>query len=158
MRTRRGEAQKFVYSALDHESDMCLFWPFSLNVKGYGVVRWRGRSTIASKVVCELAHGPIAYGQEAAHSCGNPACCNPKHLRAASSAENKADMKSHGTALCGERNPMAKLTAGQVAEIRKRGGNQSELARKFGVDPKTINLIVRGVNWAAHDLPKHPDR
>ena len=50
----------------------------------------------------------------------------------------------------GERNPMAKLVAEGVSEIRARylqGDRQRDIARTFGVSQATISLIVNGRTW-----------
>ncbi|QSQ19281.1 tyrosine-type recombinase/integrase [Pyxidicoccus parkwayensis] len=50
----------------------------------------------------------------------------------------------------GERNGRSKLTALQVRDLRKRaakGTTQAELARSFGVSPRTVGMIVRGERW-----------
>ncbi|MCP3060987.1 tyrosine-type recombinase/integrase [Myxococcus sp. K38C18041901] len=50
----------------------------------------------------------------------------------------------------GERNGRAKLTADQVADLRKRaaaGTTQAELSRQFGVAARTVGMIVRGELW-----------
>jgi hypothetical protein len=53
-------------------------------------------------------------------------------------------------AMKGERNWKAKLTDGQVVEIRQRhaaGETQTALAREFGVSQPMVGYIVRGENW-----------
>ncbi len=51
----------------------------------------------------------------------------------------------------GEKNAAAKLSADEVREIRrlaKRGVDQYELARRFGINQSHVNHIVRRLNWA----------
>jgi len=50
----------------------------------------------------------------------------------------------------GAKNANSKLTEKDVIEIRKLHGevkNCAEIARRFSVNPKTINMIVRGTRW-----------
>jgi len=50
----------------------------------------------------------------------------------------------------GEKNPHARLTAEQAAEIRRRrlAGEQGKtLAVEFGVDPSLVRLIAVGKRW-----------
>jgi hypothetical protein len=148
MKAARHQARAAILECLEAHTAECVNWPFAVNRKGYGIVRWNGQSAIASRVVCELAYGPVPTGMEVAHSCGNARCCNPAHLRHATSAENKADKIIHGTALYGDRHPRAKLTEAQVRAIKSSKAKKSDLARTFGVSPAAINLIVKGVNWA----------
>lgn len=58
----------------------------------------------------------------------------------------KAPKPTHG-----EHNPAAKLTANQVAKIRRRyqggGINQKDLAIEFGVNKSSIHDILKGKTW-----------
>lgn len=56
-----------------------------------------------------------------------------------------------GADLRGERNPHARLTADQAAEIRARrlaGERLKTLAAEFGVDISMVHLIAVGKRWA----------
>src|SRR4051812_22283993 len=62
----------------------CLIWPFCKSSYGYGMLRFRGRKTPASRVMCVMAHGePPTLEHHAAHDCGNGdrGCVHPVHLR-----------------------------------------------------------------------------
>lgn len=63
---------------------------------------------------------------------------------------NAADMAEHGS-LAGERNPNAKLTLGQVRDIRERyrigGITRSKLAALYGVTHYCIKRIVENRSW-----------
>lgn len=123
-------------------SDECISWPYGKNDKGYGYV-WDGsRQRRTHVLVCELFHGERPAGHEAAHGCGNRACVNPRHLRWATSSENKADIRLHGR-------QRTVLSADQVADIRQRSTSESgrQLAAEFGVAPSTVHRIVAGHKW-----------
>lgn len=68
-----------------------------------------------------------------------------------------ADMAGKGRAcrvarFAGDDHPNARLTAEQVADIRRRytgrRGQQAAFAREFGVSKSAVHLVVHGRNWA----------
>ena len=71
--------------------------------------------------------------------CRNRSCVNPTHLEAVTHAVNN------------QRGARAKLNTAVVAEIRSRytgkHGEQSSLAREYGVTAATIHDVVRGKSW-----------
>lgn len=147
--TKYGEAQDWVRRAVSYNEDDCLEWPFSRTKKGYGQFRVGKVRCNAHRAVAIAAHGPPPPGKtEVAHSCGNRACCNPTHLRHATSSENKADMVGHGTSNRGEKCPMAKLTEVQARAAKYGDGSISEYADKLGVSRHAILLIRKGKSWA----------
>jgi hypothetical protein len=88
------------------------------------------------------------------HSCDNPSCVRPDHLRQGTPADNARDKAERGRARTGNRkgefNPAAKLTSGQVDEIRSRLGPgvvQRRIAEEFGVSYMTISRIATGRAW-----------
>lgn len=94
------EAAKF-WSRVDRSgtSTDCWPWTMSKDPGGYGcayVKSWR-RMGKAHRIACELAHGPAPANKPfALHSCDNPGCCNPTHLRWGTPAENNGDMMARG--------------------------------------------------------------
>lgn len=93
--------------------------------------------------------GPDEKITEAAHSCGNAICVNPRHLRWASPAENTADKWDHGTMLLGEQCNGAKLTIADILEIRRLSGRitQRKISERFWVSQANISAIVNQKRW-----------
>lgn len=137
----------------NYQGDECLTWPFARLVNGYGSVKVPdGRKRIASRVMCELAHGePQIESMQAAHSCGNghKGCVNPKHLRWATAKGNAGDKLGHGTLLFGERAPWAKLSNDDVLEILSLKGIEhvQDIAGRFGVTKWAVYNIWQGRRW-----------
>lgn len=92
------------------------------------------------------------------HSCDNPPCCNPKHLRLGDGFDNAADRA--------ERNPVKPLKGSEALNAKLREtdvlviklafvdrayGDIRCVAREFGVRPSTIANIVNGSAWAHID-------
>lgn len=142
----------------DHQSDECLIWPKSRLTNGYPVVNTKeGQKRIASRVMCEVAHGmPPDPSMEAAHSCGNghKGCVNPRHLRWATRMDNSHDKYGHGTHLYGEKAPWSILTEDDVKYIlnKEKSGGPAALAKKFGVSKWTIYSIRQRRIWRHVEL------
>jgi hypothetical protein len=149
--TVRGAPMAWLRARVGYSGDDCLEWPFGTNQGGYSNVRYDGRSAGAYRVMCEMAHGNAPFPRaEAAHSCGNRGCVNPKHLRWATRAENHADMKSHGTSITGSRNGWAKLKEDDVLRIKRRlqlGETAVSVAKDFNVSQYAIYDIKQGRRW-----------
>lgn len=145
----RGGVQLYFRDVvLPYEGDDCLIWPFARNANGYGTIR----GGIVSRFVCEHAHGPAPTEKhEAAHSCGkgHEACVTKLHMSWKTHAENMADKLVHGTHTRGDRCWSAKLTWGEVSEIRNLRGvlTQKDLAEKYGVAKSRIHKIMSGKTW-----------
>ncbi len=143
--------------------DDCWSWA-GTKTDGYGMIRSGrgGRMVLAHRVSYQLSRGPIPDGICVLHKCDNPPCTNPEHLFLGTRADNNADKAAKGRwrggCLLGEANPAAKLTWGQVAEIRASGLSQSSIAKTYGVDQKTISLIKRGITWNKRILADKPSK
>lgn len=148
-----GKIETWIQSvALPYASDDCLIWPFHRNARGYATYTTNGRPHIASRIICELAHGRApANGMVAAHYCNNGhlGCVSPNHLRWATASENEIDKVANGTSNRGERHGMAKLTEADVLQIRQLAGSATyvEIAEEFGVSAWTVGDIVRRKLW-----------
>lgn len=129
----------------------CWEWRGCRKAKGYGKLgSFRGRTRVAHQVAFEAHVGPIAPGMFVLHRCDNPPCINPAHLFLGTKAENNADMASKGRAAQGERHPVAKMTAADVAKIRSladAGMSQHEVARRFGIAQSTARDIIMRRSW-----------
>jgi hypothetical protein len=139
--------------ALHYKGDECLPWPFMRTPAGYGEVWHDGKMVVASRRICELAHGePPSPEHEAAHECGkgHEGCVNPGHLSWKTRSENSADRVAHGTDCRGEKHGASKVTERDVLQMRELHGQFSlrELAEMFGIDRGHVWRIVRKKSWA----------
>ncbi len=149
-RTPRGERLRWISDVLmATETDECVPWPFNRTEAGYPVVHVDGRSTTATRVICEKVEGPpMEPWYEAAHSCGkgHEGCVNHRHLRWATPVDNRADMREHGTYRAGSAHFNARLTEDERSYIKASRNlkKNSELARELGVSTTTISRIQHG--------------
>ena len=82
------------------------------------------------------------------HSCNNPICCNPRHLRFDTRQGNVDDMMAAGRNV----SPPVKLSEGDIQTIRERiaaGAKQQDLADQYGVSNSLISMIKTGKRRSA---------
>ena len=133
----------------------CWEWKACRFRLGYGSFVIAGRNQSAHRVAWELTHGPIPPGIHVLHTCDNPGCVNPGHLKLGTHRDNMRDRQVRGrhsraSRNVGERHPMSRLKATQVQEIRRQyelGTKQHELAHRYGVGRPYISMIVNRRVW-----------
>jgi hypothetical protein len=129
--------------------DACWPWTAYCEPKGYGRVKFDGKTERAHRVAFRLHHGRDALF--CCHRCDNPVCCNPAHLFDGNHADNMADMKAKGRAPRGERG-RSKITAQDVRDIRRRYDqritSQAALGREYGLSKMQIYYVTRRRSWS----------
>jgi Autographiviridae endonuclease len=156
-------ATKFWRNVAVGAANECWEWQRARLPKGYGrVSRQLFGEQLAHRAAYRLTHGDIPAGMCVMHSCDNPPCCNPDHLRVGTQADNLADMRAKGRGSDppkmrsewqsrGERHSRPKLTADAVVAIRALvagGESQRGVARRYGVSHTTVRMIVLRRKWA----------
>ena len=78
----------------------CCIWQMGTDNNGYGKVQWHGRQVRVHRLALALATGrdidEVPTDTLALHSCDNPPCCNPEHLRWGTNADNMRDAMDRG--------------------------------------------------------------
>jgi HNH endonuclease len=132
----------------------CWPWTGTKMASGRGQVhiRWDAGKNVrkyAPVVAWELTNGrQVPLGCVVAHSCDNPNCVNPSHLRAVPQAENIRDSVRKGRY---NAFGIQKLNAVQVLAIRARGARgerQRTIAADFGIAKNTVSQILSRKLWA----------
>jgi hypothetical protein len=128
----------------------CWNWIGHKDLKGYGRTTDESGEVLAHRLSFMEFVGPIPEGLHILHSCDNPACINPGHLRAGTNDDNMADRIERDRCWKpkGEANPKAKLTTRDVLAIRNSAKSRAELAAEYGVAPTSISHIILRRTWA----------
>lgn len=134
-------------------ADGCWPWTGRLD-NGYGWFWMDGRDHRTHRVSYALSHG-LAVADVPGHVrhlvCDNPPCVNPAHLAIGTHAENMGDMAAHRRAASGERVTGARLTAEDVAAIRRRyvprHTTMQMLADEYGVRRSTVWAVIHDETW-----------
>lgn len=135
-RTKPGEPQRFFDENVGRETDDCIVWPFGKDKDGYGVLPPNRR---VHQVACEL-HGPKPHPKmEAAHSCHNPSCFNPRHLSWKTRLKNEQEKTAAG------RRPEAwnrmTFTAEEIADMKS--GSVRAAAMRHKISRNVVDRIRR---------------
>lgn len=134
--------------------DECWLWKAYKNKAGYGKIQLnKSKNDYAHRVSYKLANGKIEDGLSVLHSCDNPSCVNPKHLRTGTQKDNVGDSVSRkrhvGFFLYGEKAPNVKLNEKQVQKIKilKDCFLSGTVGVMFGVSRQNINDIWSNRTW-----------
>jgi hypothetical protein len=149
------------------KSDGCWTWKAWKDKAGYGKIQVGKTYFLAHRFSFMLHGGTFPEGKtDVLHSCDNPSCVNPAHLRAGNDEDNSLDKILRGRIASGSRSGArthpekwkrgedhrcSKLDERKVREIRKRRalglGSLNEMAKEFGVSNATIDHAARGLTW-----------
>jgi hypothetical protein len=152
-------------------------------MRGYGRITITDRRAgtkrvrIVHRLVYELETGSeLRSGDIVMHTCDNPSCCNPRHLKVGTQLDNVRDRDAKGRThrglkparrgkatgddngmrkfpgiLSGEKNGRALITDEQAeaikAEYAAGGISYAALGARYGVSKSCVFAVVAGVNW-----------
>lgn len=130
----------------------CWEWTGFKCSRGYGrmkVARASGEGRVsegAHRVSWVLANGPIPDGSHILHSCDNPGCVNPAHLRPGTHAENMADAATRKRfpdrrGRCSHDGKLSPDQRAEAARLAMEGVPYPEIGRRFGVTAACIYQV-----------------
>jgi hypothetical protein len=139
--------------------DECWLWKEGQDGRGYGQVKWHGKTTRAHRISLEIKLGrPIRAGYDACHTrnCTSRVCCNPNHLYEGTRKQNMQDAVATGAligrnAARGSAVGRATTTEGQAREIKRllrEGVSPTDAANRVGVKRHIVYSIAYGLSWA----------
>lgn len=133
------------------EPGACWEWTGARDADGYGQLHMhvgdRKRTLKAHRVAFVIKHGQLESRDCVLHSCHNPACCNPDHLRIGTHARNMRDRREAGRY---GRPHQSRLTKAEVVRMRERYAevrNIKDVAAEFGRTRSCVGRVVHGRVW-----------
>jgi DNA-binding CsgD family transcriptional regulator len=149
-------------------TDDCWIWNGSVDAVGRGVYQ----TDLSKKLRIIKAHRlsmylfkPTEWKHEldVLHSCDNPICVNPNHLRMGTQTENNndRDTRDRQVTLSGTKSGTSKFTETDIKEIiklRKSGKTYPEIAEIYKVHRKTIQRICIGKTGYIENPIEKPSR
>lgn len=124
----------------------CVAWPGRKDRDGYPITRIGRKYKTVGRVLLELFVGAGPEGAHVLHSCDNPACVNPRHLRWGTPKENAADRVQRLRQPRGVNAPNAKLSGAAVIEIRA-GLSCHEACSRFGIRKSSYYRVLAGESY-----------
>lgn len=145
----------------------CWYWDNPTHEFGYGWFGINGENKLAHRVAKIIWDGEEKEGMQVLHSCDNPACCNPNHLRWGTQEENIQDCVDRGRktdpprnsslppVMRGEDNPSSVMSWSKVRDLRRdwsKGEKGRYLSDKYGISISTVYQIVNYRTWKPSNL------
>lgn len=125
---------------------------------GYGNIVLENKMWATHRLAWYLIYGEIPinnttqHGSVIRHSCDNPGCCNPNHLRIGTQLDNVNDRTARGRSSRhsqkGESHGGSKLTESDVRAIRISTDTNRNLSMKYGVSRSRISAIKLRGSWS----------
>jgi hypothetical protein len=122
--------------------EACIKWNGAINSSGYPVTWHNNKTAYAHRVIMNAGDSDVVM-----HICDNKECVNPNHLRIGTPKENSLDMVSKGRQAKGEACGNAKLTEGQVREIRMSPLSSRKLAKLYNISKTNVLDIKKLKIW-----------
>jgi hypothetical protein len=165
-RQRTSLKEKLEGGYVKGAADECWLWMKPLRCWYGGIWCGERQRTISThRASYEVYVGPIPDGLCVLHRCDVPRCVNPRHLFLGTQSDNIADRHAKGRTvvirLTGSNAPHAKLTEGDVAEIRKlrsAGYTLQRLGEMYGIEPSGICMMCTGKTWKSAPGPITPKK
>lgn len=138
------------------DEDDC--WPFfgSRDEQGYGYCHYSPAGISKAHRLVMWLQGHEVKGRVVMHTCDNPPCCNPKHLKVGDQLENEWDKSAKGRRPMGGECGVAILTDRQVFAIWNdfQRGELSKRAfvkkweERLGLKGRgLVSNVINGVSW-----------
>jgi len=136
-----------IQARVEITAEGCWEWKRCRDRQGYGICTKQHGTTRAHRISYLLTHGHIPEGALVLHSCDNPPCCNPAHLRLGTHRENQAEKASKSRAMHGEAHPASRISDSQARQIFEDPRPFSAIAEQYGISQGAVSLIKSGKTW-----------
>lgn len=152
---RRAQLDAAFWDRIDRSGGLGACWPWTgarqrdtqRRRGGYGIFDRFGKHCFAHREALQRSLGrPIADGMFVIHSCDNPPCCNPSHLREATHAENMRDMAAKGRGA----GQLPVVYRERALRLYEQGYGCRAIGCALGVSPSAIQRLIQSTGVQRH--------
>lgn len=124
--------------------DNCINWNGAKNKAGYGITWFKNKWAYAHRAVVNAVKGQVVQ-----HTCDNPSCVNPEHLKIGTHKDNSQDMVNKNRQIKGAGSHLSKLLDEHVLDIRFLHGKYSsrEVAKMYNISKTNVLDIWNRKIW-----------
>jgi|SaaInlV_200m_DNA_3_1039701.scaffolds.fasta_scaffold02567_5 predicted DNA-binding protein YlxM (UPF0122 family) len=129
------------------DTNACMEWTAGTNYNSYGQFTIGKIHYLTHRFSFECFNGPVDFDLVVRHTCNNPLCLNPLHLKVGTQQENIDDMMAANR----QSKNVESLTKKQVLEIKELLDQYVKIiviAERYNVHFQTISNIRRGKYWS----------
>ena len=128
----------------------CLEWTGCKDWGDYGLTYINGKMIKTHRLALML-EGIDVTNKHVLHSCHNPSCCNPKHLRPGTHKENMIDRQTAGRYVRGVKAKKSNLTEQDILDIRyayNNGTKNGIIAKRYNISTAAVHKIIHRKTWS----------
>jgi len=151
MHSKAGTLSEFPKVTLEMAFESCIEkgghcwkWTGTRNEAGYGIFILAKKAIRAHRFSYQLWVGPLADEDVVMHTCDNPPCVNPSHLRKGTRLDNNRDAASKQRHRFGERHGMSVLSHADISKIADDPRTQIQIAAEYGITQGHVSRIKSG--------------
>lgn len=140
-------------ASLTANDEKCWEWQGDADKDGYGRIRIDGKRFRAHRLAFFFEHKRHPSDDlQVLHSCDNPCCINPKHLREGTPQDNADDVKARHRQYVSptEKHYNAELEPDTVRYVKRQkqlGRENIAIARELDISNKMVWDIDHGKSW-----------
>jgi len=129
--------------------DDCWIFKGARSRNGYGKIIVDGKLKLAHRMLYIINNGPISKELVIMHTCDNPPCCNPNHLKLGTQGDNNRDCvnkkrRKYFTRTYHHNSVFNNIQIKKITSLYTgKRGDISKLAREYGVVKTTISNILK---------------
>lgn len=141
---------RFYDKVMPEPNTGCWLWLSTTNWKGYGQFWINGKYQMAHRISYLWNVADIPDGLLVLHTCDNPSCVNPDHLRVGTNQDNMTDRNKKNRQAKGNFHGNRKLIDEDIISIRSMIDSKiplRQIANAFGVTRRNINDIKNKAIW-----------